>query len=144
MTSRKKRPRSGCWVAVFFCLMGAFAPVIASQNDIPMLESRDGTATVSWKAEYSGYAVLRVSASPNKIVATYPVTEAQGWVLSGLPNGNYTLALTSPTQSPLHVARLSVRHYPLKAAFGLFSVGMLMFAYLLFTLVKANKGDPGD
>lgn len=144
MTSRKKRPRSGCWVALLLCLMGVFAPVIAAQNDIPMLESRDGTATVSWKADYSGYAVLTVSSSPNKVVATYPVTETQSWVLSGLPNGNYTLALTSPTQPPLPVAELSVHHYPLKAAFGLFSMGMLMFAYLLFTLVRANRGAAGD
>ena len=119
---------------------------MAAAADTQSLTSPDGTVTISWNDSYSDFTTLVVSGTSGEYRATYPVTDGQNWVLSGLENGDYTFELhaDSGSGSALTVATLTVEHYSLRTAGALFFIGFIIFACLLFTLRKITHGTSHD
>ncbi|MGM0480515.1 MAG: hypothetical protein ACQEQZ_01145 [Pseudomonadota bacterium] len=59
--------------------------------------------------------------------------------LSGFSNGTYFLRATAePVEQPSNVIKVTVQHYPLWQALGLFTVGLLMFVALVVTIIRSH------
>ncbi|NMH61025.1 hypothetical protein [Alteromonas ponticola] len=100
--------------------------------------SNDGVITVPWQSDYATYNHFHILDATGSKQSTYPVIAGQGWVVSGLPNGNYDVVLSSANSERL-IGNIRVEHYSLQSAFTLFAIGALMFAYLIFTLLKHQR-----
>lgn len=105
--------------------------------------SPDGTVTVPWEDRFSPFNSLVVYDQGGSERGRYPVIQQQGWVLSGLPDGLYSLYLIAPGQK-LPLNSIEVRHYSLALAGSLFVAGLFMFLYLLFTLKRGASGSDHD
>ncbi len=114
----------------------AFA-VTAAENE---RSSRDGTVEVLWESGYAQYDTLLIASARGETVAQYPVIEGQNWVITGMEDGRYQFILESQSSSKF-LFTLGVTHYSLSAAFSLFVAGLVMFLYLLFTLIKGERSD---
>ncbi|QJR82649.1 hypothetical protein CA267_018780 [Alteromonas pelagimontana] len=110
----------------------------AANKNVEKQTTRDGTVTIPWHADYAKYNTLSVKGVNEEEIASYPVIADQGWVLSGLSSGNYSVFLTS-TAKTIKVSDIRVQHFSLKSAGALFGLGFLMFCYLLYTLFHAQK-----
>lgn len=102
--------------------------------------SRDGTVVVSWEPDYAQFDTLLIQSARGESVAQYPVIKGQNWVITGMEDGQYQFILTSST-SDKTLFTLTVEHYALSSAFGLFIAGLAMFVYLIFALVKGERRD---
>ncbi len=119
-------------------LVSGLAPATAAEPE--QQTSQDGTVVVPWKAGYARYQTLKVQLANGDVFSQYPVVAEQDWVITGLPDGQYRFSLSGPdAQTP--ILSLDVRHYSLASAFGLFSLGLIMFIYLLIALFKGSRDD---
>ncbi|WP_414830842.1 hypothetical protein [Alteromonas sp. H39] len=122
------------------CLMSLAATAFAATAAENERQSRDGTVEVSWEPGYAQYDTLLIQSARGESVAQYPVVDGQNWVITGMEDGQYQFILTA--SSTTHTLfTLDVTHYSLSGAFSLFIAGLLMFLYLVFTLIKGERGD---
>ncbi|MCW8108409.1 hypothetical protein OPS25_07875 [Alteromonas ponticola] len=128
---------------VFILLVGMFvsAPALDAAEQPPVYASNDGVKTISWQPDYETFNQLLILNTNGSVQASYPVISGQGWVVSGLSDGRYTLQLTKQNQERV-IGTLEVEHYSLKSAVTLFGMGALMFAYLLYTLFTPRSTLP--
>lgn len=122
------------------CLTSLPATAFAETTAENERSSRDGTVVVSWKPDYAQYDTLLIQPARGEAVAQYPVIDGQAWVITGMEDGEYQFILSS-SSSDKTLFTLNVKHYALSSAFGLFIAGLLMFLYLIFTLVKGERSD---
>lgn len=101
--------------------------------------SRDGTVVIAWHKGYAEFTELVVYRNEEPFLS-FPVIKNSGWTLSGLQNGAYDIALSSPRGSQV-LFHLKVQHYPLSTALAFFSVGLLMFGLLIFTLRRGRHSE---
>lgn len=122
------------------CLMSLAVTAFAAAAAENERSSRDGTVEVLWEPGYAQYDTLLIQSARGETVAQYPVIDGQNWVITGMEDGQYQFVLKSQSSTtPLFT--LGVSHYSLSAAFGLFVAGLVMFLYLLFTLIKGERSD---
>ncbi len=122
---------------MLLCYFSVTENVWAEGGKKPDEISRDGTLDLSWQSDYAGFEQLTVRQASGKPFAVYPVIQGQNWSLSGLSDGDYHIELSDNTRSKtIHVVR--VEHYSLHSALTLFAIGLLLFAYLLFTLKRGE------
>ncbi|MCU7554133.1 hypothetical protein OCL06_05945 [Alteromonas sp. ASW11-19] len=114
------------------------APVTAA--NIEKRTSQDGTIVVPWKEGYARYQTLRINSVSGDTLSRHPVVNGQNWVITGLSDGQYRFILSS-SDSQTQILSLHVSHYSLTSAFGLFTLGLIMFVYLLVALMKGGRDD---
>lgn len=122
---------------ILLCYWLVTVDVVAEEVDPPEAISRDGTVNLSWQSDYADYEQLLVRKASGGVIAAYPVIANQNWSLSGLSNGNYVLSLSDETRQK-KILVLRVQHYSLNSALSLFGLGLLLFAYLVFTLRRGE------
>ena len=125
---------------IIICLMSLAVTAFAATAAKNERSSRDGTVVVSWEPDYAQYDTLLIQTAREELVAQYPVVEGQNWVITGMEDGNYQFVLTAAS-SRTTLFTLNVTHYDLAGAFGLFIAGLIMFLYLIFTMVKGERSD---
>ncbi|MCW8092356.1 hypothetical protein [Alteromonas sp. ASW11-130] len=134
------QPKNLCFTSNYFILFAGIliftAQVIAAEGP-QSFTSNDGTLTISWQSDFSNFTQFQIIDKYGQVQVSYPVIAEQGWVVSGLANGQYKVQLTHQHKNYL-IGTVEVRHYSLKIAFILFALGALMFAYLVLTLIKQN------
>lgn len=77
----------------------------------------------------------------NRQVQTFPALgDFKQLSLTGFGNGTYFLrAISKSAEQPSNVIKVTVSHYPLWQALGLFSTGLLIFIVLIFIIIRAHR-----
>lgn len=138
---------------IFFAHPARPAPPLTLQA--PASAASEGYLTFRWPMVDTGFTLdappalegqlaLQLAHSPafDAIAFRYPLYEQAQATVSGLPDGTYFARLVSDVQGPVsNVVEFRVQHRDLGHAGLLFSLGALLFALLIVTLLRLNHNN---
>lgn len=128
---------SGTKSLLILLILGSY--LTAQSATASSMTSREGFQQIQWQDSFSHFSHLVLSEGTSTFV--YPLTSGQHLTISGLPDGHYQIYGKNQVTGTMQKTRLqlTVQHYPLHLAFGLFSLGLIVFIYLLMMLYRFSR-----
>lgn len=124
-------------------LLSAISPARAAENslsvDTPL--SSEGYFVLSWDAgAEDGQYVLQQALTPDfRETLDRPIAGAGRLTVTGLGDDRYYYRVGDPQGGWSNTIEVTVAHHPLSRAFAFFSLGLALFAVLIFTILSGHR-----
>ena len=124
-------------------LLSAASPARAAESslsvDTPL--SSEGYFVLSWDAGPDGEQyVLQQALTPDfRDTLDRPIAGAGSLTVTGLADDRYYYRVGDPQGRWSNTVEVTVAHHPLSRAFAFFSLGLVLFAVLIFTILSGYR-----